>query len=137
MSRIQYVIWKDEYSVGIPELDAQHMKILDMIDDLYTATRSKENSSIIWESLTKLRDYTMTHLACEEKMLRDCGYPDLGIHVTAHDLLRRKTEELVRMLRLGTGGLSFDLLDFLKNWWTKHILGMDQKYVSCLLRRSS
>jgi len=131
---MQYVIWKDEYSVGIPELDAQHKKILKVIDNLYTATRGKENSSVIWESLLELRDYTMTHFACEEKKLRDCDYPDLVVHVNAHDLLRGKTEEFVGMYRLGTGGLSFDLLDFLKKWWTQHILRMDQNYVSCILQ---
>ncbi len=135
MSKLEYVVWKEEYSVGVVKFDKQHREILSLINDLYNATHKKQSRAVVWKSLTELQNYTITHLTEEEAMLERCGYPDFDDHKKVHDLLREKTEELVVMHRTSGGDLSYEVLDFLKEWWTKHIMVMDRKYTSCLARR--
>lgn len=132
MSQVHYVIWKDEYSVEIAKLDAQHRKILEIINELYHAMRGMQKSSTVWKSLMQLMDYTMTHLTEEEEMMRKCEYPDLASHKDVHNVMRRKIVELIEMHRKTAGDLSFEVLEFLKEWWIKHILGMDREYIPCL-----
>jgi len=38
MASDQFVEWKDEYSVGIDSIDQQHKKLLNLINQLQTAT---------------------------------------------------------------------------------------------------
>ena len=135
MSQVHYVIWKDEYSVGIAKLDARHRKILEIIDELYHAPRGMKEAATVWQSLMQLMDYTMTHLTEEEDMMKKCGYPDLASHKDVHNMMRRKIVELIEMYRKISGDLSFEVLEFLKEWWIRHITGTDRKYIPCLTGR--
>jgi len=129
------LIWKDEYRVGVKTLDDQHRTILGIINELYNAKRDKTKSTVVWQSLVELKNYALTHLADEERMMEKCGYADFENHRKAHDYMRAKTEELVRMHQGNAGDISFDLLDFLKEWWTQHIIVTDHKYIGCLVAK--
>ena len=37
------LVWKDEYSVGVKELDMQHEKLLDLINRLYEESPDKNH----------------------------------------------------------------------------------------------
>ncbi len=137
MSTIQYVVWKDDYSVGVEILDIQHKQILNIINDLYNTRYSNEKQSATGHALVLLKNYTVSHFAEEEGIMQKCGYNDLVFHKNTHDFLRQKTEHLVIMYRDISGDLSIDVLDFLKEWWTKHIGEMDRKYISCVTGRGN
>ena len=132
MTRVQYVVWNDNYSVKVVSLDDQHKKILELINDIYNAKRQNQADSKVSHALLELRDYSITHLSDEESLLKKCGYSDFEIHKKVHDDFRKESEQLLRMQRDIMGDISIEVLDFLKAWWTKHILGMDQKYVQCV-----
>lgn len=132
MSRVQFVIWKDSFSVGLDRLDAQHKRIFNIINKLYNSMLEKGQSSILDKTLSDLAEYTQTHLTDEEYLLWKCGYPEYESHKKAHDYLRQKTRDIVEEQSRVLGDISPDVLKFLKAWWKGHILTMDQKYSSCL-----
>ncbi len=132
MSKLDYVVWNDEYSVGIAVLDEQHRQILNLINDLYNAKDYSQDGLAVWHLLSVLRDYTMTHFAEEEAMMKRCGYRDFDHHKIIHDQLRENTEQLCKAQRDVMRDLSFEVLNFLRKWWTQHILGMDRKYAPCV-----
>lgn len=132
MSKLEYAVWSDEYSVGVDGLDEQHRKILHLINDLYNMKTGHKNASATWHLLLELQDYSMAHLAEEEAIMRQCGYSDFDRHKNAHDQFRKNTEQLWKSQRDIMGDLSFEVLDHLKKWWRQHILGMDLKYAPCI-----
>lgn len=132
MTQVQLIIWKNEYSVGIENIDNQHKTILNIINNLYAAKSGNEKKIIIRQSLDDLRDYTLIHLSYEERMLKKSGYTDFERHKDQHDLMRVKIEEFVQMTQNTEGDISFEVLDFLKKWWTRHIAVVDHKYIGCL-----
>ncbi|HLA83675.1 MAG TPA: bacteriohemerythrin [Thermoguttaceae bacterium] len=121
----RYIVWKPFYSVGYTSLDDQHQQILEIINDLYAAMERGDDRQVVPRLLDRLFEYTKTHFAFEERILREHGYPDLESHKKLHEAMRSKTAGLRSHVGLVLGP---DLLRFLKDWWLGHIQEEDQRY---------
>jgi hemerythrin-like metal-binding protein len=120
-----YVEWKPFYSVGDPTLDEEHKRLLGIIDDLYGAVHSGNQHEQVQKVLDSLTHYTMTHFDHEERIMQSCGYPRLEPHKIMHDEMRRRTLELKTT---PDAVAARDLLEFVKNWWVRHIQNQDKTY---------
>ena len=124
-----FIIWKAEYSVGVEKLDKQHRKLFEAINRLYWATQDKQEPQIVKGILSELHKYILTHLADEEAIMAACRYPELNAHRLSHLEFIQKTGNLFASYTQKNDDISYDLLLFLKEWWTSHVLKIDQKYV--------
>jgi hemerythrin-like metal-binding protein len=120
-----YVAWKPYYSVGDPALDAEHRQILGFIDELYEAMAAGQHSTKTIVLLDQLVQYTMTHFQHEERIMRECDYPQLPAHRAEHERMKQRTLDLRTNVDLAT---TRDFLQFLKDWWTNHIQDVDKAY---------
>ena len=93
---VHCVEWKPFYSVGDASIDAEHQRLLGIIDDLCLAVHAGQGQAIIREILDRLSDYTIVHFDHEERAMQKCGYPNLEAHMTMHDEMRRRTREFPR-----------------------------------------
>jgi hemerythrin len=123
------VEWQPFYSVGDPELDEEHKRVLGIIDDLRTAIETGNEQHGVKEVLDQLTHYTMTHFEHEEKVLKACGYPRFEPHKVMHDEMRRRTLEFKATPDAIAGR---DLLQFVRNWWVRHIQNQDKAYAPYL-----
>lgn len=121
------LLWKDEYSVGVKELDAQHQKMFVLINQFYELMRDKTDKENMEAVLKELTDYASYHLATEEKLFAEHGYPNSEAHIKQHDEYREKINDFMR--RKDETLLSFDIIDYLEDWWLGHVTGADQGYV--------
>lgn len=120
-----YIEWKPFYTVGDPTLDDEHRGLLAIIDDLHTTIANGNQQDRVQDVLDRLTHYTMSHFDHEEHVMRACGYPAFDAHKTMHEEMRRRTFEL----RATPDTIaSRDLLQFLKNWWVRHIQNQDKAY---------
>lgn len=121
--------WSNSYSVGIPSIDAQHQKLVGMINEMYDgmiAKRSRETMAAVFE---KLILYTVEHFDYEEKLFAQTHYPESESHKLEHNALKQKVIEMhARFKQSTTGTLSLEVLNFLKAWLTNHVTGTDKKY---------
>lgn len=120
--------WKPEYSVQIPEIDAQHQRLFALAADLHAAMAEGKGKAVLAQSLAQLVDYTKVHFAAEERFMRQHGYPDTAAHKAQHDQLTAQVLELQNKFRAGNAALTLSLMMFLKNWLERHIAGSDQQY---------
>ncbi len=120
--------WKEEYSVGIKAMDAQHRRIIEMIDELWSAMRLGRGKEKVGDILENLRDYVNTHFKSEEKLMEEYEFPEYEEHKREHEEYAKKVEEFVDRYIKGEIGLSVHLLVFLKNWLSNHICITDKKY---------
>jgi hemerythrin-like metal-binding protein len=128
-----YIVWREDYSVGSPIIDAQHQGLLALINELYENIRSRQTTELP-RLLARLEEYTKVHFATEEKILQQCGYAELPHHQEAHDWMVQKTIRLRISYRSGEGDLSFEMLTFLKSWWLGHIGNIGRQYAPALLK---
>ena len=127
--------WKPQYSVQMPEIDSQHQRLFRLAGELHAAMQQGKGRLILEQCLARLVDYTKTHFAAEEQMLRRYGYPDVAAHKVKHDKLTAHVVELQNRFRAGENTLSITLMQFLKDWLEQHIAGSDQHY-SAYIRKS-
>lgn len=127
--------WTEKMSVGVPALDADHQKLLGLVNELHAVVRKKESPSVISRVLRDLVSYADYHFQAEEQLMRLVRFPDLEKHKAIHDNLRQKVADLEA--RYGDhpekGGLA--MFDFLSDWLMRHILGEDMKYKDFLAAR--
>lgn len=120
--------WDNKYSVNIREIDEQHKKLIGIINELHDAMSKGKSNEILSRTLQELIDYTRTHFANEERLMSMHGYSEYSTHKAAHEDLLKQVMKFDREFREGALGLSIQMMNFLKDWLSKHILETDKKY---------
>ncbi len=128
-----FVEWTDELSVGIQEIDEQHKILVGLLNRLYESIILRTDSEEAANVLKELSQYTIVHFAVEESLMRILGYDDYEEHKKHHEELTQQVVDLSNRVSSGKLSSSMELLNFLKNWLTKHILIEDKRYSSHFL----
>lgn len=125
----ELITWSDKYNLGIAEIDAQHQKMIGIINTLYRAMQAsteKEEMNIILQELIEYANY---HFATEEEHFKEFNYLDTENHIKAHNAYREQISKFTEEYYNNAIMLPFEMMDFLGEWWTGHIQGIDRKYV--------
>jgi len=132
MTKIPYIIWKDECSVDQNELDSHHYRMFEIINELYELLGSLDSEEKVIALLNEAREYSQTHFKAEEELMRLAHYDGLDEQQQAHRGYIKTLDILAQEDADNLTVLSEDLLQFLKKWWLNHILTIDKKYVPFL-----
>ncbi|TAN41184.1 MAG: bacteriohemerythrin [Nitrospirae bacterium] len=132
---MQFIEWTQNMSVGIEEFDTHHRKLCSIINKLNDAVSGGKEDKIIREVLAELYNYTVYHFLAEEEAMERVEYPGYPLHRQEHLDLTLKTMELMRAAE--SSDIGGEVLDFLKNWLTHHILEVDKNYKEHFSSRSA
>lgn len=127
-----FVVWKDDYSLNVGNIDSQHKTLLKLVNNLFLTVREKNASDAVQTTLNELMDHTYAHFRDEENFMKAIGYPGYGEHRILHEKLGRQLLTLSSQHHQLLGDISVDLLHFLRDHWLRHILFEDMKIVSFL-----
>lgn len=130
-----------KYSIGIPEMDAQHARWIDLIEKF----RSKASDHMLDQAgitaaqhaLAELLDYTRIHFTSEERFIAARHYPELAAHQAKHRELEAQVVKLsdeIRAHKTNTTPLKLNL--FVTIWLMEHIMHEDDKYASFILGKT-
>src|SRR5690606_34516511 len=122
------ISWSDSLSVKVKQFDDQHKKLVDMVNQLFDAMKAGKGNQVMGDILKSLIQYTQTHFAAEERVLKQHGYPDLEAHKKEHNALVMQVLDLQKQLQEGKSVLTQHVMTFLRDWLSKHIQGDDKKY---------
>ena len=122
------LVWRDEYSVCVKELDVQHQIIIQFINELNDTERLRNAPDEVDRILDRLTEYVITHFALEEEYMERFDYEGLEDHLEEHihyietiaDLTQDQVDQKDKVYE--------ELMGFLNQWWTNHILKADKKY---------
>ncbi len=126
------ITWSDSYSVNSPEMDAQHKKLVAMINELHDAMKDGHGKEALGHTLDGLINYAAVHFADEEKLMAKVGFAELPAHKLEHEAFVKKALKLQADFHADEVVLSFTVMEFLKDWLVNHILKNDKKYGACL-----
>ncbi|QLC50877.1 hemerythrin family protein [Methanolobus zinderi] len=122
------VTWSDKYSMNIKEIDEQHKNLVRMINELHDAMLNAKSKEVALGIINEMAEYTQYHFSTEEKYMVQYKYPEYAAHKKEHDKFIQQVGDFKKDYESGKAGLSFDLLNFLKNWLVNHIQESDKKY---------
>ena len=77
--------WTPDLETGFPELDAQHRKLLEMIEQLTGLIESPTvDEDAVHSLITSLENYAREHFECEERCMAETLCPARDINIDAH-----------------------------------------------------
>lgn len=122
--------WKDDYKIGIEEIDNQHKRLFELANDAYdllTRDFVVDKYDKIADIVEELRSYTVYHFKTEEDYMLKKGYKRFLSQKVAHDEFIKKIYE-VKLDDLGENQdkTLIELLEFVTNWIGEHILKADK-----------
>jgi len=123
--------WESSYSVKVKEIDDQHRKMIDYINQIEVALDGKENRAVTVNVLNGLVAYTRDHFSTEEVYFKRFDYENAEAHIAEHIMLMNNVELLVYRFEVDE---KLDLIEvslFLKDWLIDHIMDADKEYMPC------
>jgi hemerythrin len=124
--------WREDFSVNIVEIDKQHMCLIELINKLHDSMKAGQGNTVIGPILSDLINYTAFHFDTEEKYFKKFQYSEYLRHKIEHDKLRKEAKTLNAQFSEGKISLSVEVMQFLRDWLSNHILKSDKKYGSFL-----
>lgn len=123
--------WNDKYSLGIPIIDEEHMKLFDILDKAFFANRHNDNPTEIREILREMSKYARLHFKTEETYMKKFNLPEYHEHKEEHrDFIAEIVAYDAKMFK-GDKQIASEIIEYLKWWWVNHIQVTDKKYISC------
>jgi hemerythrin len=122
------IVWEERLSVGIQKLDQQHKELIKTINSLIEKENFDDDSEAIAEALDRMTRYADYHFKTEEQLMREHGYPDYASQEREHTEFKTKTANFCIDAIAQKQALPRELLTYLRNWVTHHILETDMKY---------
>jgi hemerythrin len=120
--------WLPAYNVGIATIDEQHQQLVALINQLHEALLNRRSKEVMGQILAQLTDYTEVHFVFEEGLMARYDFPGYHSHKQAHDEMRDKVLALAADHGAGRVVMSLTVMEFLREWLSRHILGTDQLY---------
>lgn len=126
---MQAFIWDQRFETGLPSVDAQHRRLVDIVNHLgeQQANGEASESASLQALIYELARYAREHFTDEEKLMQQTGVDEQ--HRQQHAQHHRQFVEQVVALWNSRTTLSHPLETlhgFLAAWLTVHILGEDQ-----------
>jgi hemerythrin len=122
------ITWNQDLSVQVSQFDNQHKELVKLVNELHDAMTAGKGNTVMGDVLNRLIDYTVNHFAAEERLMQQHHYPDYPAHKAEHENLTSKAVEIKQKFDAGKMVLGVEVMNFLRDWLTKHIMGVDKKY---------
>lgn len=127
--------WTEDLSVGVLTIDEQHKKLIAIINELNDAMKNGKAKEIIGKVIKELLDYTKYHFSKEEGLMAQANYIGIESHKLIHSQFVKNIENFENDFKNGKITVTLELINFLKDWLIKHIMGTDKKYSSTLIEK--
>lgn len=126
------ITWNDSMSVKVAEIDKQHQKLVQLINDLHDAMREGKAKTVLGSILGELANYTVTHFNYEEMLFEKYNFPLATTHQNEHRKFIKTVSEFKAKFEEGNASVTLEIMNFLKDWLVNHIQGTDKQYSSFL-----
>ena len=129
--------WKREYSVGIATIDQQHQQLFELVNQLHQFISAGQSDAVVAPTFSELVACTRQHFLAEEAMMSEFSFPGLEAHRLEHEKIIRAALRFIGDYEAGEKRFSVQLLDFMIDWLTTHILVTDMHYSQYLLAKGA
>ena len=120
--------WNDSYMLGVADFDDHHQHLFDLLRKIYADLLARVHTENVGSVLDELAEYSTYHFSAEERWMKEHSYPKLAEHIKEHERFSRRVAEMTSDYNSGKRKLTIEVMTFLNNWLTDHILQNDTDY---------
>ena len=119
--------WKDEFCVGISDVDHEHQEIINLINNLHDAM-SGENATIsVMDFLGEIYSHVSAHFALEEKIMRTHKYDQYTEHKADHERLLDELRDIMDDYEENAYFSDAEFAGQVERWFTEHFKTKDAR----------
>jgi hemerythrin len=119
--------WRDEFRIGIPEVDHEHRELIALINALHMRLGAAGDAVGVGEFLGELHAQISAHFALEEKVMRSRRYAELDSHKQDHERLLDEIRDIMDGYELHGRYDAGALSAALDAWFTEHFRTHDAR----------
>lgn len=125
---MSHIVWQEHlFSVGVHELDEQHQKLFDIINDLHDAIQAGRGKDALPNTMVAIVSYVNEHFSTEESLMQKIGYRGLEQQKTMHQTFKNKIICVLQELKSGKSVSPIQVHSMIKEWLTVHVQDEDKK----------
>nr|CAX84207.1 Hemerythrin-like protein [uncultured bacterium] len=117
--------WSKAIETGRQDIDQEHRKIIDYLNDLRQAVSDRDTDNIVSGVLLGLKDYVDIHFSHEEEIMNSFDYDERDMHLAAHAGFAKRINA-INDEHLESAETAQALMLFAYDWLVKHITGVDR-----------
>lgn len=126
---MELVEWENAFSVGHVLMDTHHRIFFGMVKEF---SEQSENCDFyaIRKRIDFLAEYTVMHLAAEEKLMQEVNYPELENHKAIHEAFTSQVQTIRDAYSANPGSITAEhILKLMQDWFVHHIMDTDKGYM--------
>jgi hemerythrin len=140
MNTEDLVQWSDSLSTGIDEIDKQHKFLVSTLNEANRKLAADASRQTLEQILVDLIGYAIYHFEIEESLMKLFEYEaecadDATLHIQDHRSFAQRMAAWRNDMRNGLEVDGNEILQFLKQWLTNHILGRDHRMAQWVLAK--
>lgn len=123
------IVWTDTMSVGVDELDQDHVAIIAALQAVIDALDHQAGREETDQCFSTLMATVANHFRREERLLRGSNYPGAAYHIREHVWLSSTLFDIqYNRLHATDQEVRFGVREFLTTWLYGHVLEDDFAY---------
>ena len=119
--------WKDEFSVGVPDVDHEHQELIALINDLHAAMSSDDSDVTVMDFLGEIYAHVSAHFALEEKIMRERKYDQYAEHKADHEELLDELRDIMDDYEENAWFSDDAFAEAVQKWFTDHFKNRDAR----------
>ncbi len=119
--------WNSKYSVGVEALDNQHKALTNALNELHAASIRGKAEEIAGPLIRQLVSLAREDVSAEERLMESIRYSGPAAHQAKHQERTEKLAEFVARHEKRDTMVYTQLLNFIRDWLTKHMQTEDQE----------
>jgi len=135
------MLWKDNYELGVPHIDAQHKELFKRVESFLQVLRSKDKWEDkipkINETLEFMKRYVVEHFRDEEEYQLSIDYPGYKFHKQLHDDMVNYVTEVSKRYKQSNNDeqLMQEFGGRLLAWLINHVAAEDQRIADYAIKK--
>lgn len=131
-----YFEWADDMVIDGGPIDADHRVLVDLVNELHTATSQGQGRTVVESILHRVITSTQDHLRNEEQIMAQMGFPDLENHKIGHGHFMNELWALEKRMQAGSFTVAAQLSAVLRDWLSLHIRRNDKELLKFQRRQA-
>lgn len=119
--------WRDEFKIGIEEVDFEHRELIELINELYGEIKMEDSTVAVMYCLEEIYAKISAHFALEEKVMRVLKYDQCEDHKEDHERLLDSIRDIMDEYMDNPALDEEKFSDRLNDWFVQHFSTKDAR----------